>query len=59
MKPFWKSREVWVLGVMMLNQVLAWTGSPVIEPTPEFYTAGIALVSAIRIFLTETKLSFK
>lgn len=58
-KPFYKSKEVWVGVVAVLNLALNATGYPSIDPSPEFYTAIIGLLVAFRLFLTETKLSLK
>lgn len=57
MKPFYKSKEVWVVILTIMNTVSYYAGGPAIEPTPELLTAIIGAVGAIRVLLTETKLA--
>jgi hypothetical protein len=56
-KPFYKSKEVWIGVIAVLNLGLSAGGYPAIDPSPEFYSAIIGLMVAIRLFLTEAKLS--
>ena len=58
-KVWFKSKEVWVGIVYLLNMLFNALGWPSIEPTPEFYTTVISLIVALRLFWTETKLSLR
>lgn len=56
-KPIYKSREVWIGAIAFLNYILSAFGLPSVEPTPELLTAMIGLMVAVRVFLTEAKIS--
>ena len=58
-KPFYTSKEVWIGVIAILNIVFNLIGLPSIEPTPEFYGALIGLIVAVRVFVTQSKLSLK
>ena len=58
-KSIFKSKEVWVAVIGLLNYGLAGIGWPSIEPTPELLAAIIGALLAIRVLFTETKLSLK
>lgn len=58
-KPIYKSKEIWVVIIAVINYVFNSFGLPSIEPTPELLAAIIVALGALRMLVTETKLSLK
>ena len=58
-KPAYLSKELWVLGIGLLNMVSNRFGYPSIEPTTELYGAVLVLVGVLRVFFTNSKLTWK
>ena len=59
MKPLYKSKEVWIGVLAIVNVIFSYFGMPSVEPTPELLSAIIGVLVAIRVLYTETKLSLK
>lgn len=53
-KPFWTSKELWLVGIGVANYLLNSFGYPSFEPTPEIYTALLVLIAAVRGWLTQS-----
>jgi len=53
------SKEIWILGIGLLNLALGALSLPSIEPTPEFYGALLIVVAVLRVWFTKTALHFK
>lgn len=59
-KPFYKSKEVWIALFAIYNIAADATSVlPHIEPTPEFLSAIIVAIGAVRVLFTESKLTIK
>lgn len=55
-KIWYKSKEVWVVGLGILNAVLNHFGLPSFNPTPEFYSSLLVVIGVLRTFFTESRL---
>lgn len=58
-KPFFSSKELYVVFFGILNLAFSKYGLPSIEPSPELYSALLIVMGVLRAFYTEAKLSFK
>jgi hypothetical protein len=56
-KPFWESKELWVVALGLLNLLLDKFGYPSFDPTPEFYAAILTLLGILRAFFTKATLT--
>ena len=58
-KPFWESRELWVVFLGLVNFGLNRFGLPSFEPTPEFHAALLVVIGGLRAFFTKTAVKFR
>lgn len=56
-KAFYTSKELWVIGLGLLNQLGSRYGFAAVEPTPELYASILVIVGVIRMFFTNSKLT--
>ena len=56
-KSFYTSKELWVLGLALLNYVGSNYGLAVVEPTPELFASILLIVGVLRVFFTNSKLT--
>jgi len=58
-KKFWKSKELWLVSLGLVNYGLNYFSLPSFEPSPEFYAALLLVLGVLRVWFTEAKLSWK
>ena len=51
-KPFWTSKELWLVAIGVLNFAFDKIGWPSIEPTPELYASLLVLIGVVRAWFT-------
>lgn len=58
-KVWYTSKEIWVVGLGLLNLLLNWFKLPSIDPSPEFYAAIMLIVGILRTWFTDARLVWK
>ena len=55
-KSIFTSKEIWLVALGILNYILNKLGLPSFDPTPEFYSALLLVLGALRIWWTNAGL---